>query len=289
MATFTAALAALTTIFRPPCETSWLITTTKVPSQDPPFPTAGPSSCDPPRWAANLEDPGFQYYSPAICPSGFAVGPRCQIRDARTNEGFPAITEGETAVYCVPSGFTCTSDTTDFRGGVWGVAGRTNGPANRITVTVAPAMQIRWREADLAILQTHPLTPGLPTGPDSTAWTSATTGINTASRRTKHGTREFDPGHVTARSSTADDGTRFDAARQDRRRTDHDLDFHSRTGSLFCAAACSSLNTIESFVAIHEEPIIPIAQQPNEEHHRPHRHNDGELNSDTGAWWLSTP
>jgi len=102
LASFTAPLAALTTIFQPPCPTSWLITTTKIPSQDPPFPSAGPVTCDPPQWAANLEDPGFQYYSPAICPSGFAVGPKCEIKDARTNEGFPAITAGETAAYCVP-------------------------------------------------------------------------------------------------------------------------------------------------------------------------------------------
>lgn len=98
----TAPLAALTTIFTPPCSTSWLLTSTKDPSQYPPFPTNGPTSCDPPNWAANIRDKSFQFYSPAICPSGFEVGPGCQVKDERTAEGFPAIQPGETAVFCVP-------------------------------------------------------------------------------------------------------------------------------------------------------------------------------------------
>ena len=53
---------------------------------------------------------------------------------------------------------TCTTDTTDFRGGVWGFATATEAGTQ---VTVAPAIQIRWRDSDLSILQTHPLTPGL--------------------------------------------------------------------------------------------------------------------------------
>lgn len=100
--TFTPPLAALTTIFTPPCPTSWLITTNKVPSQDPPFPVASVASCDPPEWGANIDAGGFQYYSPAICPDGFAVGPNCEVANPRTAEGFPAIADGETAVYCVP-------------------------------------------------------------------------------------------------------------------------------------------------------------------------------------------
>ena len=61
------------------------------------------------------------------------------------------------------SGHTCTSDTTDFRGGVWGF---TPGPAG--VVTVAPAMQIRFKAADLSSLETHPLTPGLSLATPST-------------------------------------------------------------------------------------------------------------------------
>ncbi|KAI3392997.1 hypothetical protein diail_4908 [Diaporthe ilicicola] len=155
--TITAPLAALTTVFTPPCSVSWLLTSSKNRSQFPPFPTTGPASCDPPKWATNIADKGFQYYSPAICPSGFEVGPGCQITDTRTAEGFPAIEPEETAAYCVPSGFTCTTDTTDFRGGAWG-ATREAGPP---LFTVGPALQIRFQQSDLSSLETHPLTPGL--------------------------------------------------------------------------------------------------------------------------------
>lgn len=151
----TAPLAALTTVFRPPCPTSWVMTGTQVFSQLPPFPSPGPVGCDPPLWQQNLAGGGFQYYSPAICPSGFAVGPSCGVTKTRTQEGFPAVRPGENVAYCVPAGMSCTTDTTDFRGGVWGMA-RAGG-----AVTVGPAMQIRWMDADLAALETHPLTPGL--------------------------------------------------------------------------------------------------------------------------------
>ncbi|KAK9771643.1 putative Conserved oligomeric Golgi complex subunit 5 [Seiridium cardinale] len=158
----TAPLAALTTVFTPPCATSWLLTTTKVPSQYPPFPTTGPSLCDPPSWESNIEAQGFQYYSPAVCPSGFEVGPNCEITKTRILQGFPPVADGETAVYCVPSGHTCTTDTTDFRGGVWGFTRAAATPTSGVAVvTVGPALQIRFRDEDLSILETHPLTPGL--------------------------------------------------------------------------------------------------------------------------------
>ncbi|KAI0010839.1 hypothetical protein F4779DRAFT_576337 [Xylariaceae sp. FL0662B] len=153
-------IAALTTIFDHVCSDSWLLTTTKAPSQYPPFPTAGPASCEPPSWHENIDQKGFGYYSPAICPVGFTVG--CTIRSMRIGEGFPPIVEGETAMYCVPNGFTCTSDTTDFRGGIWGL--ETAAVNTAAHVVVGPAIQIRWREDDLRILATDPLTPGvLPT------------------------------------------------------------------------------------------------------------------------------
>jgi len=155
----TAPLAALTSVFTPPCPTSWLLTTTRAPSQYPPFPTTGPPSCDPPSWRTNIARAGFHYYSPAICPAGFVVGPNCGIAKVRTDEGFPAIEPGETAAYCVPIGLTCTTDLTDFRGGVWGFARAAATPG--ALVTVGPAIQIRWVEADLTMLETHPLTPGL--------------------------------------------------------------------------------------------------------------------------------
>ncbi|KAK7752677.1 hypothetical protein SLS62_005446 [Diatrype stigma] len=173
-------LAALTTIFTPPCQTSWLISTSKIPSQFPPFPTQGPASCDPPEWPENIADKGFQYYSPAICPSGFEVGTDCEVQDTRiAEEKFPPIAFGETAFYCVPSGYTCTTDTSDFRGGVWGytVTGQTTGKS--VDCTVGPAVQIRWKEEDLEALETHPLTPGLVLGGGETTIQATTTQVST--------------------------------------------------------------------------------------------------------------
>ncbi|KAK8081677.1 hypothetical protein PG996_000458 [Apiospora saccharicola] len=162
-------IAALTTVFTHSCSETWLLTTTRAPSQFPPFPTAGPASCELPNWKDNIAAHGIRYYSPAICPSGFFIGPNCGVTKTRTNEGFPPVTAGETVAYCVPSDFTCTTDTTDFRGGVWGFATAT---APEAQVTVAPAIQIRWRDSDLSILQTHPLTPGLLLVGDRTSSTS---------------------------------------------------------------------------------------------------------------------
>ncbi|KAI0858048.1 hypothetical protein F4860DRAFT_487515 [Xylaria cubensis] len=158
MTATTPPLAALTTVFTPPCPITWLLTTTKVPSQFPPFPTTAPASCDPPSWGEYVSERGFEYYSPAICPSGFFVGPSCIITNPRTAQGFPVIQAGETAAYCIPNGHTCTSDTSDFRGGVWGVSRTAS--ANGAQVTVGPAIQIRWRAEDLDGLETDPLTPG---------------------------------------------------------------------------------------------------------------------------------
>ncbi|AEO60800.1 hypothetical protein MYCTH_2120773 [Thermothelomyces thermophilus ATCC 42464] len=145
---------------RPPCPTSWLLTTTWSFSQYPPFPTTGSAWCDPPPWRTNIANAGFHYYSPAICPRGFVVGPSCGIiTKERTDEGFPAIATGETAVYCVPSGLTCTTELTDYRGGVRGFA--RDATALGALFTFGAAIQIRWVAADLTKLETHPLTPGL--------------------------------------------------------------------------------------------------------------------------------
>lgn len=171
--TITAPLAALTTIFTPPsgCFQTYLITTTThTLSAYPSFSLLAAddpkTSCDIPNWSSNVGGKGYQYYSPAICPSGFTVGPGCTITQgngvAKTAQGFPAIdtARGETAAWCVPSGLDCVDNTSDFKGGVWGAA--TGQSAARSTVvTVAPAVQIRFVQEDLSLLPTHPLTPGL--------------------------------------------------------------------------------------------------------------------------------
>ena len=156
----TAPLTALTTVFTPTCSTSWLLTTTRVLSQHPAFAGAGPPGCDPPDWIQNLDGQGFQYYSPAICPQGFNVGSNCIIStQTKAGEGFPAMAPGETAAWCVPNGMTCTGDTTDFRGGFWGFAAAAT--TSNAPIVYGPVLQIRWVDADLSRLETHPLTPGL--------------------------------------------------------------------------------------------------------------------------------
>src|SRR5207244_6353130 len=104
MATITAPLAALTTIFTPPCPITWLLTSTKVPSAYPSFATTAPASCDPPSWGEYIAERGFEYYSPAICPSGFSVGPSCIITNPRSAQGIQASQSGGTAAYCVTRG-----------------------------------------------------------------------------------------------------------------------------------------------------------------------------------------
>ncbi|KAI0521673.1 hypothetical protein F5B22DRAFT_546414 [Xylaria bambusicola] len=194
-ATFTPPLAALTTVFTPPCPTTWLLTTTKVPSQFPPFPTTAAPSCDPPSWDEYIGERGFEYYSPAICPDGFYVGPSCIITNPRTQQGFPEIQGGETAAYCIPTGHTCTSDTSDFRGGVWGVS-RTASESGA-QVTVGPAIQIRWREEDLENLETDPLDPG-----PKTTTTPSPTVPDTLINVPAPTTTELPPSTSTSSSST---------------------------------------------------------------------------------------
>lgn len=67
------------------------------------------------------------------------------------------------------SGMSCTSDTTDFRGGVWGAATADDDD----NVTLGPAMQIRFQSSDLSSLATHPLTPGLTFSSSSATTTNA--------------------------------------------------------------------------------------------------------------------
>ncbi|KAK4150090.1 hypothetical protein C8A00DRAFT_46442 [Chaetomidium leptoderma] len=206
----TTPLAALTSVFTPPCPTSWLLTTTRSFSQYPAFPTTGPASCDPPSWRTNIARAGFHYYSPAICPRGFVVGPNCGVTKTRTDEGFPAIAPGETAAYCVPIGLTCTTDITDFRGGVWGFA-REASTAGAL-VTVGPAIQIRWVEADLSMLETHPLTPGLKlarTGPETTLVRSTTSSSPAKETNTEPEKRPApDSGEDSSGSLVTDTNTR---------------------------------------------------------------------------------
>ncbi|KAI1189195.1 hypothetical protein F5B17DRAFT_450435 [Nemania serpens] len=154
-----ASFAAFTTIFTPPCSITWFPTATKVPSQYPPAPTQAIVHCEPSFWEKYIEERGFDYYSPAICPSGFYVGPSCIVTRPKTSEGFPAVQDSETAAYCIPHGHVCTSDTTDFREGALWSASRTDTIVGA-RVTIGPAIQIRGLAEDPESLETYSVWPG---------------------------------------------------------------------------------------------------------------------------------
>ncbi|KAK8122692.1 hypothetical protein PG984_011362 [Apiospora sp. TS-2023a] len=123
------------------------------------------------------------YYSPGICPSGYTPG--CARDDwgdhvnistvlisasssreiesyldiSRKLTGYssllgPALTEGETATICIPSGWECDTRTR---------FAEVTGPFTFSSTyrQSAPWVQIRWADSDLPRLETHPLTPGM--------------------------------------------------------------------------------------------------------------------------------
>ncbi|KAF7548174.1 hypothetical protein G7Z17_g7221 [Cylindrodendrum hubeiense] len=99
------------------------------------------SSCNPPDYKNVWYSHGV--YSPGICFSGYTSG--CE--HTNTNYGGP-VKETETAVMCVPSGYSCDDSPL--------LATSVSGSS---TIS-APMFQIRWAESDLNALETHPLTPG---------------------------------------------------------------------------------------------------------------------------------
>ena len=85
--THLAPVAALTSVWTPPCGLDrWYKTVTDQPV---------PESCLLPSWSAYWFRTGIGYYSPAICPSGFAV---CHSR-YDSGQG-PEPLPGETAMLC---------------------------------------------------------------------------------------------------------------------------------------------------------------------------------------------
>lgn len=107
------------------------------------------------------------------------------------------------------SGHTCTTDTTDFRGGVWGF---TRAAATPAVITAGPALQIRFRDEDLSILETHPLTPGLLlAGATTEASTVTAAQTSSAASSTGFSTITIRPSAVsrddTSALDTTEDGT----------------------------------------------------------------------------------
>ncbi|KAJ4270357.1 hypothetical protein NW762_002036 [Fusarium torreyae] len=129
----------------------------------------------PERWSLYWE--AASYYSPGICPSGM-------ISVATPPPFFgPPIELNETAIVCCPSGYTlsgssdrnsCTGPvnvssydlvdivttvTTDASTSIKTSITRSYYNTTRIN-SIYP-IQVRWRESDLAVLETHPLSPGV--------------------------------------------------------------------------------------------------------------------------------
>ncbi|KAF4954067.1 hypothetical protein FSARC_12234 [Fusarium sarcochroum] len=162
----TAPAGALTTIFTPPVDcikdrVLYYKTRTCMPL--------------PERWSLYWE--AASYYSPGICPSGM-------ISVATPPPFFgPPIEPSETAIVCCPSGYTLSgsSDKNSCTGPVTVssyelvdiVTTLTTGASTSIKTSVARSyynttrvnsiypIQVRWRESDLAVLETHPLSPGV--------------------------------------------------------------------------------------------------------------------------------
>ncbi|KAK8852040.1 hypothetical protein PGQ11_014519 [Apiospora arundinis] len=140
------------------------------------YQTEGPSSGQPvPGTLALGSNYIAPYYSPGICPSGYT--PACSrptwgdaLKPSSLSESWaqssysslfgPALTEGETATICIPTGWECPTGTRNIE--VTGPTSimTTSGKYTFQTQASAPWVQIRWAESDLPRLETHPLTSG---------------------------------------------------------------------------------------------------------------------------------
>lgn len=162
----TAPAGALTTVFTPPAEC--------IKDRDLYYRTR---TCMPlpERWSLYLD--AASYYSPGICPSGMV--------SVATPPPFfgPTIEPGETAIICCPSNYTLSSSSDEHgcRGSIiistfdevdvvstisidasTSVKTRvTRSYYNTTTSDSVYPIQVRWHESDLAVLETHPLSPGV--------------------------------------------------------------------------------------------------------------------------------
>ncbi|KAK1978099.1 hypothetical protein LZ30DRAFT_546296, partial [Colletotrichum cereale] len=151
--------APLTTVFTTPdfCNSAyWTDTLT---------PPLSSVVCMPTSWH-QVYDYGWGFYSPAICPSGYTEG--CAFptslaskgADGNVGLGGPVIA-GETPRLCCPTGHTCYSDTPSF---AYSKCISTQPTTtfydinNKLTSQLALvfAVQVRWQQSDLSILQTNP-------------------------------------------------------------------------------------------------------------------------------------
>ncbi|KAK2060024.1 hypothetical protein LY76DRAFT_477620, partial [Colletotrichum caudatum] len=140
--------------------------------------------CMPTSWH-QLYDYSWGYYSPGICPSGYTEGCAFPTSLAFTSPdgslglGGP-VAAGETPRLCCPTGYTCYTGTPAYSECISTNPTTTFYDSNRrltSQLALVYAVQVRWRESDLSILETNPTVPGATyTAPASSAGggTSAT-------------------------------------------------------------------------------------------------------------------
>lgn len=94
------------------------------------------------------------FYSPGICPSGYTKGCSFPTSLASTSLGMiyfgGPVVESETVQVCCPAGYACLTDA---------VSSYSKCISTSAT-DLAFAIQVRWKESDLSILETDPTVPG---------------------------------------------------------------------------------------------------------------------------------
>ncbi|KAK3374674.1 hypothetical protein B0H63DRAFT_452521 [Podospora didyma] len=159
--------AALTTVYTLPCG---------------PYFDQYDSSCAPPNWTSYWGG-NVGYYSPAICPSGWTIA----CGRFASAQG-PALTFGESAGMCAPSGYTCCGAS------YTSVACKDTLRAASSLTSYQAFIQIRWASSDLSILETDPVTPGKRNAPSTSTPPTDPTTSTTAGPQTSTGSGVPNPG-----------------------------------------------------------------------------------------------
>ncbi|PVI01878.1 hypothetical protein DM02DRAFT_703773, partial [Periconia macrospinosa] len=97
------------------------------------------------------------YYSPAICPSGWTVETTMTADDFNG----PPREADETVALCCPSGMSRLPDICGIETCVSATITAKTSSLSLDLMRVRDGVQIRWAATDMAVLETHPLTPGL--------------------------------------------------------------------------------------------------------------------------------
>lgn len=185
------------------------------------------SVCMPPRFH-QLWDYSWGFYSPGICPTGYSKGCAFPTSLASTSLGMiyfgGPVVDGETVQVCCPTGYQCLTDTVSSYSKC----------ISTDASDLAFAIQVRWKESDLSILETDPTVPG--SKYSSPASVTATTTQSGASSTGSSGTVALETSKITSgTTSAANDGSDSDSA------TSGELSNHATIG-IAAGASKSSQN-----------------------------------------------